>query len=282
MAFRLPFDGYAGHLVLTNITDRKHKFFQTRIGSFFNLAGADNYQLRVWLRTWRLEQQDRSILLQARQDDFSLSLELSPLKNPVLHGESGFVVKGDDRESASHHYSITALRTIGQLEWEGKVHTVIGHSWLDREFGTGISSTSLQGWDWFSLALGNNVEVMISQIRHLSETTKVADIGTIVFPNGTYHSLKPGDFQIISTDTWKSPQTNASYPMGWELTVPSQDLKLTVEPVMRAHEILAFGSTGVDYWEGPVIVSGRMNGDAIAGKGYVELVGYVQPIGGMF
>lgn len=280
--FRMPFDGYAGHLVLTDITERKHTFFQTQIGSFLNLAGADNGQLRVWLWSWRLEEKDGRILLQADQDDCSLSLELFPRKSPVLHGENGFEAKGEDPRRASHHYSITSLRTIGQLKWQGHVHNVEGHSWLDREFGTGITSHDLRGWDWFSLALGNDFEIMVSQVRFLPGDATVSALGTIVFPDGTWRNLKEADFQVSPVDFWTSPQTKACYPMGWEMTIPSLDLKLFVTPAMRDHEILASASTGVDYWEGPVRVSGSMNGQAVSGKGYVELVGYVQSIGGMF
>ena len=280
--FRMPFDGYAGHLVITDITERKHKFFQRQIGSFLNLAGADTDQLRVWLRSWRLEEKDGRILLQADQDDCSLSLELFPGKNPVLHDIKGFETKGEGPPRVSHNYSITSLRTIGQLKWQGNVHSVEGKSWLDREFGTGITAPDLRGWDWFSLGLGNGFEVMVIQIRLLPGDATVSALGTIVFPDGTYRNLKQADFQVSPVDFWTSPQTKACYPMGWEMTIPSLGLKLAVTPAMRDHEILASASTGVDYWEGPVRVSGSMNDQAVSGKGYVELVGYVQSVGGMF
>jgi predicted secreted hydrolase len=39
---------------------------------------------------------------------------------------------------------------------------------------------------------------------------------------------------------------------------------------MDAQELV----TGVRYWEGAVDARGRRNGQAVAGRGYVELTGY--------
>jgi predicted secreted hydrolase len=48
------------------------------------------------------------------------------------------------------------------------------------------------------------------------------------------------------------------------------ELELRLEPVLRDQEL----TTTPRYWEGAVDVIGRRAGEAIEGRGYVELTGY--------
>jgi predicted secreted hydrolase len=60
------------------------------------------------------------------------------------------------------------------------------------------------------------------------------------------------------------------------------NLEVDVNPLLKDHEILSRELTGLDYWEGPVFLTGSKNGKSIKGEGYVELIGYAQSAGGMF
>jgi predicted secreted hydrolase len=52
--------------------------------------------------------------------------------------------------------------------------------------------------------------------------------------------------------------------------VPSAELRVEVEPRLADQEL----RVGTRYWEGAVAVAGASAGQAIKGRGYVELVGY--------
>ena len=54
------------------------------------------------------------------------------------------------------------------------------------------------------------------------------------------------------------------------------DLKIT--PVIEDQEMDLF----FQYWEGAVFIEGTINGENIAGYGYVELTGYAQSMQGVF
>ncbi len=43
---------------------------------------------------------------------------------------------------------------------------VEGFSWMDHEFGSSQLTESQVGWDWFSVQLTNNYELMLYYIRH--------------------------------------------------------------------------------------------------------------------
>jgi predicted secreted hydrolase len=77
-------------------------------------------------------------------------------------------------------------------------------------------------------------------------------------------------------DQWTSPRGGTRYPGLWRIRVPSAALDVVVTPLLRDQEL----DLSVRYWEGAVRVSGMVDGRAVGGSGYVELVGYARPAGG--
>ena len=60
------------------------------------------------------------------------------------------------------------------------------------------------------------------------------------------------------------------YPSRWRLAIPAAGLSLEITPRLADQELIV----GTRYWEGAVRVEGTAAGRPIAGRGYVELVGY--------
>ena len=90
---------------------------------------------------------------------------LKPLKPHVLQGINGFSKKGYDEGNASSYVSYTRLHTQGKLALRGERFRVEGVSWSDHEWGTSQLGEGVVGWDWFSLILEGNRELMIYQLR---------------------------------------------------------------------------------------------------------------------
>ena len=63
--------------------------------------------------------------------------------------------------------------------------------------------------------------------------------------------------------------------MGWKLRIDSLGLDLALTPVMEESEFATSAFIPVVYWEGAVEATGSMDGAAVCGKGFVEMVGYV-------
>lgn len=279
---RISVDGYVGHLAITNISEQEYVFFERAGTSLFSIAGARDDGLGVWVKGWRLEERDGIVHLVAERDNFSVQLELLALKQPILHGDEGLSTKGPASGQASYHYSVAALQTTGTLIWRGKNHRVSGTSLMDREFGTAMLPRSVRGWDWFGLSMDNNHEIIISLIRHSDGSLLATSSATIVFPDGSWQCVTASHLRIDAVEFWTSPATAARYPVQWEVGVDHTDLKLSIRAVIEAHELVSASSTTIDYWEGPVRVSGTMQGSPISGHGHVELVGYSQSAGGKF
>jgi predicted secreted hydrolase len=145
---------------------------------------------------------------------------------------------------------------------------------MDHEFGSSQLRENQQGWDWFSIQLDNDSELMLYQIRRADGTADPASSGSLITSEGEVIHLRREDMRIAPAGSWKSPHSGATYPMGWRVFVPKFGIDLTLQPLLRDQELVTRSSTRITYWEGAVDVSGRSGDTAARGEGYVEMTGY--------
>lgn len=270
---------YLAHFAVTDITGKRFHFSEKFSREGLGKAGADESRLRVWIDDWRAEAATDSTgshTLVAHDETHLLALTLQPAKPLVTHGAAGISRKGKDVSQASHYYSFTRLATTGSLTIDGEQFEVTGLTWMDHEFGSTELGTDQVGWDWFSIQLEDDTELMLYRMRRKDGSSDLASSGTAVSPDGRTRHLEVTDFQIESTATWASPESKATYPSRWRLTFPSLGLVLDVTPLLADQELRTSRSTKVSYWEGAVAVTGTKQGKPIKGQGYVELTGYVE------
>ncbi len=270
---------YLAHFAVTDINGKRFHFSEKLSREGLGKAGADESRLRVWIDDWRAEASTDatgSLTLVAHDETHALALTLQPAKPLVTHGAAGISRKGKDVGQASHYYSFTRLATTGSLTIDGEQFEVSGLSWMDHEFGSGDLGADQVGWDWFSLQLEDNTELMLYRMRRQDGTSDLASSGTAASPDGRTRHLEVTDFQIQSTGTWTSSESKATYPSRWRLTFPSLDLVLDVTPLLADQELRTLRSTRVSYWEGAVAVTGTKQGKPVKGQGYVELTGYAE------
>ena len=218
---------------------------------------------------WRMSGSDGRFELVGSVDEYSLDLTLSATKPPVLHDGDGvveFPLAGD-----SFYYTYPRLEVRGTLEDHGFEKPVTGSGWMDHQWGD-FEPVAI-GWDWYSLQLEDNTEVMFFMVREHGGPT-LYSLGTYVDDAGLPHPLASEDVDIQSLDTWTSPDTDAQYPSGWRFEVGSLGLSLTLTPLVRESEFYVPNFNIPAYWEGAVEVNGEAGGTAISGLGFVELVGY--------
>ena len=209
-----------------------------------------------------------------------MSLDLVSAKPPVVHGHEGVSQKAEGEGHASHYYSLTRLKTCGTLTVKGNSYAVTGLSWMDHEFGTNQLTLQQQGWDWFSIQLDNNRELMLYVLRLKDGTLEPASSGTVVAADGTWKHLDLSMYTIENTGTWTSPHNGATYPSGWKISVPNEGTELRITPTIKDQELVSRSILGITYWEGSVLVEGRDQGEPVSGMGYVELTGYIGNVPG--
>ena len=263
---------YAAHFAVTD--NRRGEFrYDERL-----VAGAGvstpvpggGFDLRVG--DWRMTGTNGEDRLVASMPGYAISLRLTSVKPPVLHGGDGYIPYGDGQ--ATYYYSRTRIDVTGSLAVAGEPMPVRGTAWLDRQWGA-FTTYEDGGWDWFSLQLDDNREVMLYRILAPDRTPEFVH-GSLVAPDGDGTDLAAADVTVSATGSWTSPTTGTTYPSGWEIEVPEWELAVTLTPSLLGQELDTTASTGQLYWEGEVTVTGTRAGRPVTGLGYVELTGYAE------
>lgn len=265
---------WMAHLAVTDVAGQHFYSFERLSRGVLGMAGAQAQPFRVWLEDWEakaLGDDAFPMRLTATHDGVSLEVEVQSGKELVLQGEQGLSQKDAQVGNASYYYSKTRLPIAGHIETptSGR-QAVTGFAWLDREWGTSALGPEQVGWDWFALQLGDGLELMYYQLRRRDGRSDPHSAGSVIRPNGDVARLAQDDVRIEVLDTWRSERTNAVYPSGWRLAVPSISLDLQVRPLILQQEM----DHSVRYWEGAVFIEGTRAGKPVQGYGYVELTGY--------
>lgn len=264
---------YLAHFAVTDEGSKKFRYWEKLNRSGLNLAGARQDAYYVFNEGWSVEKLGERYLLKADAPEYSIHLLLEPGKMPVVHGVNGVSQKASCVGCASHYYSMTRLKTEGMIFVGDKPEPVTGTTWMDHEFGSNQLTADQSGWDWFSIQLDDNRELMLYLLRRADGTVEKASSGTIINADGTSKHILLNEFTVKPTGSWKSPRTHGTYPMGWHLSVPSANIDVELEPNLLDQELVTGRSTGVSYWEGAVTVRSPATKAAI-GQGYVEMTGY--------
>jgi predicted secreted hydrolase len=263
---------YTGHFAVSDLENDDFFYTERASREAIELAGAQASPFRVWVEDWQIEQVGDApleALLKASNLDFAIDLGLAPAAPPLLHGLDGFSPKDHDSTNASYYYSFTRLETLGRLSIGQDTFNVKGSTWMDHEWSTSALAPGQVGWDWFALRLSDGSDIMYFQVRDSTGLGPFVE-GTVREPDGVVSRLTARSVSFSATDYWTSPRTGVRYPGGWDLEIPSMDLKLRILPLMENQELLL----AVRYWEGAVGVQGVMRGERVTGEGYVELTGY--------
>ena len=219
----------------------------------FELAGAETRTTDAWIDDWRLWLEGDTYRARIRAREFALELALRARGAPVLQGARGFSRKGPRPGQASYYYSRPHLAVTGVLDGA----PVRGSAWLDHEWSSAYLAPEASGWDWCGLNLADGGSLMAFRIR--------AKTG------GVFHA--PPGVAFTPLRAWRSPRTGIEYPVA--MRVSSGGLQYELEPLMDDQELDARASTGNIYWEGAVRA---MRGGREAGRGYLELTGYGEPL----
>lgn len=268
---------YFAHFALTDIEDKKFRYAHRKSSNgmldFPASASESHYHLR--LGDWSFRESGGTHILRATiGNDVVFEANLKPTKKTILNGKTKDGVSFKDEGEASRYFSYTRMEMEGDLIMNGKTEHFNGSAWMDREFGTWSPTEKQKGWDWFSIQMNDETELMCYQLRDSLGGISEFSSGNFVKKDGEFTPLSYKEFTIESTGYWKSPHSNATYPSGWKISVPKFEIELTVDPVIKDQELDTRGTTMIVYWEGACNVKGKSGEKNVDGRAYVELVGY--------
>jgi predicted secreted hydrolase len=257
------------HFAVTDISNKKF-YYDSRVSrGAFGEAGFGNGKRLAWIKDWELSF-GPDFHLRAANENYSLDLELNPVKPAVLQGENGLSQKAAGAGRASYYYSITRLASFGSIRIGNDNYEVVGNSWFDREWATNQLAENQVGWDWFAIQLTDGSDLMLYQMRLKGGGIDPHSCGKWVAADGSITNLGVNDFELTSTKSWRSPSSKANYPVEWTLRIPKLNLKLMIAPRAENQEL----NLSVVYWEGAITLQGERGQKSIDGVGYMELTGY--------
>lgn len=259
-------DAWLAHLALSDIEGGQFLHTERLNRSGAGLAGASLDLARVWNGNWHVEWDfgKGTQHMQAIDPRFSFNLTLRALKPPVIHGVNGVSQKAAGAGHASHYISFTRLETSGTVVLEGRTFQVEGLSWMDHEFFTHQLDATQSGWDWFSMQLDNNTELMLFRLRRKDGAADPYSAGTYIDARGRATHLGRDTFSVTPGKLWNR------YPVEWSVRVPSFGIDVRITTRLPQQEV---ESNQNRYWEGAVDITGTR-----CGSGYVEMTGYAGPV----
>jgi predicted secreted hydrolase len=269
---------YLAHSAISDLSGKQHLQAELVSREALNMAGAKQMEgvTTIFLKNWSARIEPERHLLIVQSDSYSYELTLDPEKPEVRHGNEGYSLKGSSADRASCYYSFTRLNAAGSLSVGNKKVAVKGTAWMDHEYSTAMLDPGLRGWDWLSLQLSDQTELMAFVLRKEHGGTGPASSATVIDKQGQSRHISRDEFELTVLDTWKSPHSGAVYPAEWRLQILPVLLDLTIRPNLADQEMRPSETTGVTYWEGSVSVAGTKAGNPITGQGYVELTGYAK------
>ena len=263
------------HAAITDVQGRKLWHDQRIAREGFGAAGADVRDAALTLRDWSLKRRaaDGAWLARLPGGDFSLDLVFEPTQPLLLQGDQGLSRKGPDPEQASYYYSVPQLAARGQITLKGQRLDVTGQAWLDHEWSEALLHPDAVGWDWIGMNLLDGSALTAFRLRSRNGRA-LWDGGSFRPRTGSPYIFSPGEVVFSPQRVWKSPTSQASYPVEWIVRTPA-DFN-TVRAVIDNQELDSRASTGAIYWEG--LSELRDSNGRLAGHGYLEMTGYAQPL----
>jgi predicted secreted hydrolase len=252
-------DLYLAHAAVTDVNGKRFKYEERLNRAGPDIAGVNFDTRHIWNGNWSVQFAGDYQTLNVVAQDFQFSLKLLAVKPAIINGVNGVSQKAEGRGKASYYISFPRLSVMGTINQV----PVRGTAWMDHEWFTHQLDAGQAGWDWFSVQLDNNTELMLYQLRRKDGTIDPYSSGTYIDAMGKAHHLAFGDFHLTPLEKW------TRYPVHWRIEVPSLKVQLDCLAVMDAQELKG----GTNYWEGAVNYSG-----SVRGVGYLEMTGYDKPV----
>jgi predicted secreted hydrolase len=215
----------------------------------------------------------------------TLDFELVTTKRPLILGDDGYLEQGSI--NYTYYYSQTGNDLTGTLTVNGTTETVSGTAWIDRQYGD-FNPLTGEKYEWFSLQLSNGMDINLWNIftanHEIPNTHKFRILSAYVDETTQYTS---SSFEIERLAFFCTPDEVNCYAQQWHLTSNDQDnIDLVITSMHNTSEV----TLPFRFFEGATTISGTINGNAVTGVGFTELLHHYEhpdltitsPTGGVY
>ena len=265
------------HAAVTDVAGKKLWHDQRIARAGFGVAQASEKDTAITLRDWSLQRETTHYMANTSGNGFRFTLALRETQQLLLQGERGLSRKGPEEKQLSYYYSLPQLQVKGMLALAGGPMPVQGTAWLDHEWSQELLHPQAVGWDWIGMNLFDGSALTAYRLRDKAGNA-LWDGGSFrhpaMAPASGPHVFSRDEVLFHPLRSWKSPLTQASYPVQWLVRTPADFY--TVKAVIDNQELDSRASTGAVYWEG---LSELFDSHGqLVGRGYLEMTGYASPL----
>ena len=196
----------------------------------------------------------------------SIDLDYDAFKPPLIVADSGYLNQGVT--NYTYYYSQTGMNVSGHLSFDGIDEPVTGIGWIDRQYGNFNPSTG-EAYEWFCLQLSNGMDINLWNIFTKEETIpKSPEYRILAMYIDENTSKTISDFKIERPKFAYTSATNNCYANKWHLTSDTMDIDLLITLNNKDSEVLV----PFPFLEGGTKIEGTIQGQAVTGKGFAELL----------
>ncbi len=201
----------------------------------------------------------------------AINLDYDAFKPPLIVADSGYLDQGI--VNYTYYYSQTGMNITGDITFDGVTEPVVGIGWIDRQFGNFNPNTG-EAYEWFSLQLSNGMDFNLWNIftneGTIPDNSKYRILAMYIDENT---SKTISDFQIDRPKFAYTTVTNNCYANQWHLTSDTLDIDLMITIHSKDDEVLV----PFAFLEGSTSIEGTIQGQAVTGKGFAELLHRYDP-----
>lgn len=207
-------------------------------------AGADQDKLNVYSPLGTLTGNRERMELKLHVDEGSLDAVLLPRKATLYNGTTGLLkfMGGIN----SYQFSFPNMDITGTFTLRGKTYSIEKTTaWFDRQWGFNGNPNTVGGtgmnkpaWLWLGMSLNEDDSGAISLWDCYGKDGRFA-FATILNPNGTQVNAPA---EVSYDRIWVSDKSGNSYPYVTHISIPTQDLDMTLTAVIEKPEFSREGN----------------------------------------
>jgi predicted secreted hydrolase len=281
--FYYPASAFDGFRILNITDDATGKFYQdSKVVNYTSLsadhldihASVYNGDAEVWSN--KVDAGNKLVpfeyTIKAASAATGLDLDCESLKRPLILGDDGYLEQGIS--NYTYYYSQTSNAVSGKLTLDGITQDVTGISWIDRQYGN-FNPLTGEKYEWFHLQLSNGMDVNLWNIfttaNTIPDNKKYRILTAYVNESSQYNT---SDFKIERLGFNWMPDSAMCYSSKWRLTSEENKIDVTITTKNDNTEV----QWPFRFYEGATTVSGTVNGNAVTGFGFAELLhSYANP-----
>jgi len=204
--------------------------------------------------------------ISAASEHGALDLLTALQKRPLIPGGDGLFNQGAD--SYTYYYSFTDNLVTGTIDFDGLVEDVSGSAWIDRQYGS-FNPYSGEQYEWFFIQLSNGMDLNVWNLftpqNVLPEDEAYKHMAVYVDEDTQYTEH---DFKLERLAFACLPGSGNCYASQWRLSSEINQLDLLISSLHKDSEV----TVPFTFFEGTTTVSGTVNGSAVSGRGFAELL----------